>query len=515
MSTTSTTTVRSTAVTPTADTTLLDAATPLLLHTDPALALSALGIATTADTSSEPCLPKPKAASADARHESTSALLPITTTTTTTTQSPHLGIVASSPTMATWQLLLYYQQLLFPPLVKDDVFLGPADNESVITVNSSTDSSSSSNSSTTTTTAPSVGNWAPTPCLSPVTSPSDFLCNHEPLFDGIDDLQHHQQQQQKTLSDQDEQVKVNLNDDDDNDDDNDDDSNHNGQQVVDQVLVEHESGYATQVKHHHSASPNLDWYEFTKEDDGHTTSSVLAGLPTPSPTASENEASLFDEEDDDDEDDEDDQDNKNSRNTNEAFDNEPQIPFEFFSSDDEDEDDDEDDDELLGLSYCAPVAPLLLPPPATFTSAATRSLKRKRSQSIDSITSCESEQEEEENDVPVLQRLHRLRLSEPKQQRRQQQQQQQQQQQRKNKSKPVAKRRAKRHPARGRGVRPKTIACAAYDVQQQQQDDNDDGVHRTIFERLTHAGIDWCRYCGTTEGVNWRPGPWGKRTLCK
>lgn len=37
----------------------------------------------------------------------------------------------------------------------------------------------------------------------------------------------------------------------------------------------------------------------------------------------------------------------------------------------------------------------------------------------------------------------------------------------------------------------------------------------TLFEQLTQAGIDWCRYCGTTEGVNWRPGPWGKRTLCK
>ncbi|CAG8500481.1 10665_t:CDS:2 [Acaulospora colombiana] len=36
----------------------------------------------------------------------------------------------------------------------------------------------------------------------------------------------------------------------------------------------------------------------------------------------------------------------------------------------------------------------------------------------------------------------------------------------------------------------------------------------TIFEVLTRSGIDWCRYCGTTEGVNWRPGPWGKRTLC-
>ncbi|KAI8335008.1 hypothetical protein BC941DRAFT_74560 [Chlamydoabsidia padenii] len=36
----------------------------------------------------------------------------------------------------------------------------------------------------------------------------------------------------------------------------------------------------------------------------------------------------------------------------------------------------------------------------------------------------------------------------------------------------------------------------------------------TLFDQLTMTGIDWCRYCGTTEGVNWRPGPWGKRTLC-
>ncbi|CAB5191867.1 unnamed protein product [Rhizophagus irregularis] len=34
------------------------------------------------------------------------------------------------------------------------------------------------------------------------------------------------------------------------------------------------------------------------------------------------------------------------------------------------------------------------------------------------------------------------------------------------------------------------------------------------LQTLTKSGIDWCRYCGTTEGVNWRPGPWGKRTLC-
>lgn len=39
--------------------------------------------------------------------------------------------------------------------------------------------------------------------------------------------------------------------------------------------------------------------------------------------------------------------------------------------------------------------------------------------------------------------------------------------------------------------------------------------NRTVFQQLTDVSIDWCRYCGTTEDVNWRPGPWGKRTLCK
>ncbi|ORZ16491.1 hypothetical protein BCR42DRAFT_491522 [Absidia repens] len=38
--------------------------------------------------------------------------------------------------------------------------------------------------------------------------------------------------------------------------------------------------------------------------------------------------------------------------------------------------------------------------------------------------------------------------------------------------------------------------------------------HPTLYQKLTKTNVDWCRYCGTTEGVNWRPGPWGKRTLC-
>ncbi|KAI8645134.1 hypothetical protein BD408DRAFT_441219 [Parasitella parasitica] len=37
---------------------------------------------------------------------------------------------------------------------------------------------------------------------------------------------------------------------------------------------------------------------------------------------------------------------------------------------------------------------------------------------------------------------------------------------------------------------------------------------RTMFQQLTDSNIDWCRYCGTRKGVSWRPGPWGKRTLC-
>ncbi|KAJ1997314.1 hypothetical protein GGI06_006523, partial [Coemansia sp. S85] len=41
-----------------------------------------------------------------------------------------------------------------------------------------------------------------------------------------------------------------------------------------------------------------------------------------------------------------------------------------------------------------------------------------------------------------------------------------------------------------------------------------ESLRPTVFEELSHNGVDWCRYCGTTEGINWRPGPWGKRTLC-
>lgn len=35
-----------------------------------------------------------------------------------------------------------------------------------------------------------------------------------------------------------------------------------------------------------------------------------------------------------------------------------------------------------------------------------------------------------------------------------------------------------------------------------------------IYAALIEAGADWCRFCGTTAGTSWRPGPWGPRTLC-
>ena len=38
-----------------------------------------------------------------------------------------------------------------------------------------------------------------------------------------------------------------------------------------------------------------------------------------------------------------------------------------------------------------------------------------------------------------------------------------------------------------------------------------------IFEALSRACMPWCRYCGSTESREglWRPGPWGKDTLCR
>lgn len=37
---------------------------------------------------------------------------------------------------------------------------------------------------------------------------------------------------------------------------------------------------------------------------------------------------------------------------------------------------------------------------------------------------------------------------------------------------------------------------------------------KTLYQILLEKNLNWCRYCGTTEGVSWRPGPWGKNTLC-
>ncbi|KAI8093243.1 uncharacterized protein BX664DRAFT_329278 [Halteromyces radiatus] len=50
--------------------------------------------------------------------------------------------------------------------------------------------------------------------------------------------------------------------------------------------------------------------------------------------------------------------------------------------------------------------------------------------------------------------------------------------------------------------------------QQKRRKHNNQDEPTCFFDQLSCDGIRWCRYCGTTETVNWRPGPWGKRTLC-
>lgn len=347
-------------------------------------------------------LAKPKVASAGVRHESTSSLLPIA--------SPQLSI-GGSPT--TWQLLLcsyYYQQ--FPPIVKDDVFLAPAagDNDSVVT-NSSSDtnglsssgcSSSSSLSSSSLCSSSAADHWAPTPCLSPVSSPSDFLCNHEPLFDGIEDL--HSQQS----SDESESVK----------------------------------------SPREAPSTDIAWYDGADQP---------TALPTPSSHAtSENECDLF-------------------------FLDESLADFSESDTNTAastvDTEDSSDDDQDVGFQP---------------------SLKRKRVL----YDQDDEDHEDDDGEGPMRRSLSRLRLSDyyphgkkamPGPNRRV-------------KCKTVTRRRTRKCPGR----RPRSrIVAVNHDTQH-----HDDG-NITLFERLTQAGIDWCRYCGTTEGVNWRPGPWGKRTLCK
>ncbi|KAG0049001.1 hypothetical protein BGZ83_006144 [Gryganskiella cystojenkinii] len=61
---------------------------------------------------------------------------------------------------------------------------------------------------------------------------------------------------------------------------------------------------------------------------------------------------------------------------------------------------------------------------------------------------------------------------------------------------------------------PISVPTSAATVSSKKSTESKGGKNLTLFQILTKANIDWCRYCGTTEGVNWRPGPWGKRTLC-
>lgn len=36
----------------------------------------------------------------------------------------------------------------------------------------------------------------------------------------------------------------------------------------------------------------------------------------------------------------------------------------------------------------------------------------------------------------------------------------------------------------------------------------------TIYQSLIAKNEKWCRYCGTSKGIMWKDGPWGKNTLC-
>lgn len=438
---------------------------------DLAMAYSFSGMNNSTEQQSSAFSAKPKEVSAGPPRHENMTLLPIASSQMATPAPPP----TAGPIAWHWLLSYYYQQqLLLPPLVKDDVFLAAPsvinDNESVITTNSSNDDGSSNTSAAA---APnSTVGWVPTPCLSPVTSPSDFLCNHEPLFDGIEDLQQQQKHTQNSNNyfDDNEDTPITSNDD------------HPASETSDSPAT---------------PPPLFDWYDFKDDNDN------AAHMPTPSPTASDHEScSLFGDVDEP----LDFDDDISSICSDEDITRRRELSFDDEEEDEDDDEDDVEDDFAL---------------PSSGTS-----LKRKRSmlssdEEDDDDDEGESmmehieeeEQESSKDNIPVLQRLHRLRLSPPvvSKPTTTATRKSPVNQQKKQKPKPAAKRRAKRHSGR-RGARPKAIpAAAVYD----DLEDEQDGVHRTIFERLTHAGIDWCRYCGTTEGVNWRPGPWGKRTLCK
>lgn len=367
-----------------------------------ALAVTSTDTTKATNTSSQlqPFLAKPKDSSAGSGHEASTDLLPIT--------SPHLAIGASPTT--TWQLLVgtyyYHQQALFSPL-KDDVFLAPAiaDNESVTTSSSETAHSASL-----------VGNWVPTPCLSPVTSPSDFLCNHEPLFDGIEEDLQQQQHQQKEEKEQQQQQ---------------------------------------QSDHHHA--------DYFSDDESQSTKSKPESVPTLDWCDEVSSPAMSFYGDD------------------EQAIPEPQVPPEQFlfddieinSSDDEQQQQQEDD---------------------PFPTVLSRGIKRKHSKSMDNSDDQAGDDEESDGNERVQLPSSLAQLVEHR---------------RPARAKP-ARRRTKRHA--GRRARP---AKPIYIDPTANEDATEDDGKYTIFERLTQAGIDWCRYCGTTEGVNWRPGPWGKRTLCK
>ncbi|KAI7871183.1 hypothetical protein BDF14DRAFT_1764169 [Spinellus fusiger] len=249
--------------------------------------------------------------------------------------------------------------------------------------------------------------WTSTPHLSPVTSPSGLLYDHEPLFEGLEDIPFStflEAEEEKAEEEEEEEKSLTLS-----------IPIHHNESLPVLLQTEHANSLSNSDNAFESDhSPELEWSALVDHFGDATTTSdhLLCDLPTPSETACDDEST--------------------------------------HSSDEN----------------CMP--PYTCTPP-------TESLKRRRYSSID------SDHQEQVYKVSVSDSLN-------------------------HRSRPVKKTDATlllHH-----NHLPVSLDSSLLPKHKRKSQ------RPTVFDRLIHLGINWCRYCGTTESVNWRPGPWGKRTLC-